>query len=449
MKPKKYKRKKKIIRKIIAAVAVVAFFGWFISLRINTEPSKVGYDMVLAYEKHDISTYLNTSGVIVLKDAQNISVDVSQKVKKLYFKVGDKVSQGDVLCEFENEHLDEQITLYSKIVNDIKELERLNNGNDASDEEYSRKDADLSVEITRMALEAAKEEYDIANAKYDEYYMTYYNSTDDAEIEMYYSLYKEYEGSLEKLSQSVDEAQKKYDMAVETRQKILDNIDDRNFLEQFNESQTYEYEKKLNDLKSEREKLIVTAPRSGIVTKCYAQEGAYLMNGELYTIGTLGDYEVDAVISDRDIFKVKKGDEVFFTTQLTGEKKISGVVESVSEYYGVSGYSAKIKITDDEALKQLKPNINASVHMYTFKSDPVYSVAYDSVKEDENGRKYVFKAVENNGQYIAQRVDVEVGYDENYYVEIVSSQLKEGDLVVCNAEKIKEGDKIKLKGKAE
>ncbi|MBQ4534116.1 MAG: hypothetical protein IJA18_02850, partial [Ruminococcus sp.] len=66
--------------------------------------------------------------------------------------------------------------------------------------------------------------------------------------------------------------------------------------------------------------------------------------------------------------------------------------------------------------------------------------------QDENGNSYVLRAVENNGQFTAQKVEVQTGIESDFYVEIVSSDLKEGDLVVCGDKEHKAGDRIRLRG---
>ncbi|MBE6843278.1 MAG: HlyD family efflux transporter periplasmic adaptor subunit [Ruminococcus sp.] len=445
MKTKKYKRKKKIIRKIVAGVAVVAFFGWFISLRINNEQS-VGYDMVLAYEKHDLSTYVNASGTVVLSDSQTVSAEVTQKIKKLNFKVGDTVNEGDVLCEFDSEMLDEQIARYEKLINDAKTLEQLQDNNGANSQQYAKQLADISVESAKIALDAAQNEYDTAYSKYSEYYQIYYNSTDAAESDLYYNMYKQYEASLEPLSLQLQMAQNEYNSVLEQKTETLDQISESNYLKKFQSSEIEKYQETLDELKRQREHIVVTAPRSGVVTDCYVNEGSFTNEGELFKIGTLGDYKVEAVITDRDILNVKVGDEVYFTTVLTGDMEISGYIESISEYFNGFGYSATVKITDSDAMKLLKPNINTAVRVYTNKADELYSVAYDAIEQDENGNSYVLRAVENNGQFTAQKVEVQTGIESDFYVEIVSSDLKEGDLVVCGDKEHKAGDRIRLRG---
>jgi len=49
-----------------------------------------------------------------------------------------------------------------------------------------------------------------------------------------------------------------------------------------------------------------------VITEIYANEGSYLMNGELLQIGTLNDYVIDASIYSQDILKIKEKVDVFF-----------------------------------------------------------------------------------------------------------------------------------------
>ena len=118
-KTKKIKSKRsKLIKKIIIWCLIAGLLLWFALLRIDVNTASNKYDYAIPFEERNISEFRPASGKIVMKDIESVSTDVTQKIKKVYCKVGDKVKEGDILCEFESEDLDDQIARIEKYLSD-------------------------------------------------------------------------------------------------------------------------------------------------------------------------------------------------------------------------------------------------------------------------------------------------------------------------------------------
>ncbi len=443
-------KKSKRIKKIILWCAVLGFIGWFAALRINVDANTDGYDYVIPFEEREISEYRPASGKIVLHDIEAVSTDVNQKIKKVYCKIGDKVNEGDVLCEFESVDLDEQIERIEKFLAERKAADSLSENSSQVSMDRTIQSAQLRTESARIALDSAKKAYDDTYDKYIDYYNRCYSAADQAESQMYFNMYKSYESQLDPVYQQILDAQKAYEEAKKSAEQILEEKKDSDYEKNLMVSGVEEYEKQLNKLKEEKDHLVVTAPRSGIIAESFASEGGYAMDGCLFRIGSLGKYKVEAYVSSSDILEIKPGMEASVKTILTGADQIKAKVLKVSDVFSVAnnGYAVEIELTDEANMDSLRHNSTAMVRIYSNYIGMVPAVQYDAIAEDESGNAYVFKAVRRGTEYIAEKVNVEKIYEGDFFVQIESADLKEGDYVVGNGKTHKNGDRLKIKGMA-
>lgn len=442
------KKTKKIIRTVIFWILIAAFLGWFASLRLKLENNPNTYDYVIPFESRALNEYRTASGKVVMNDIETVSTDVTQKIKKVYFRLGDHVEAGDVLCEFESEDLDKQIESLEKWINDQKSFENLENSSGDAAEAFGRKTLSLNVDNASAAVQAARKLYDDTYNKYSEYYDKCYTTSNEEEAAMYMQMYNQYLSQLEPINDQIRSAQKELDAARESLRKYDESRNDSKKVKELTASNLEEYEKQLEKLKNERENLVVTAPKSGVIADCFAFEGGYAFDGGLFRIGTLGKYKIEAFISDRDILDVKPGMKASFKTALTGADAISAKLVRISDIYSQAdkGYAAELEITDESCMDKLRHNVITSAKIYTVDMGVLPAVQYDAVASDDNGNKYVYKAVKKNGSYTAEKVEVETGYESDFYVEVKSDALSDGDLIVGNASEHNEGDLLKVRG---
>ena len=103
------------------------------------------------------------------------------------------------------------------------------------------------------------------------------------------------------------------------------------------------------------------------------------------------------------------------------------------------GYSADISVSDDS---ELLLGMSAKVSIVTNENGEELSVAYDSIVEDET-EAYVYKAVLKEGnKYTVEKVVVTVGKQNDYYTQVTSDRLKEGDLIISYPEMVSDGEEV-------
>ncbi|WP_044974135.1 HlyD family efflux transporter periplasmic adaptor subunit [Ruminococcus sp. HUN007] len=444
------KKTRKIIRNVIFWLLIAGFLAWFAALKLDLNSDPNTYDYVIPFESRDLNEYRSATGKVVMNDIETVSTNVTQKIKKVYFKLGDEVKEGDVLCEFDGEGIDEEIARIEKYISDKKSADALDNNEEAGTAEYQRKQAALQVESAQLAVNSARKMYDDTYNKYSEYFDKCYSTSNPEEAAMYEEMYNQYLSQLDGINDQIRAAEKTLSQARDAQRKVIDTLSSNDYIKSITDADAIirDYEDQLQKLKDEKDHLIVKAPKSGIIADCFASEGGYAFDGGLFRIGTLGNYKVEAYVDSKDVLDIKPGQEAGFRTTLTGAEEIPAKVLKVSDIYSNTGdgYAVELEITDKSVMDKLRHNVATAAKIYLVNEGSRPSVQYDAIGEDENGNNYVYRAVKKGDEYVAEKVNIEKGYESSFYVEVKSDSLNEGDLIVGNVTTHNEGDRIKVKG---
>ena len=89
-----------------------------------------------------------------------------------------------------------------------------------------------------------------------------------------------------------------------------------------------------------------------------------------------------------------------------------------------------MKITLDGTDDRLRVGMTAKASVILESVENAYAVAYDCVETDADGNSYV-TAVSDDGT--ETKIDVTLGLESDYYVQIISDELSEGMLVKATA----------------
>jgi HlyD family secretion protein len=247
----------------------------------------------------------------------------------------------------------------------------------------------------------------------------------------------------------------------------------------------------LKELKTNLDRTIIRAPRSGIVSSLSVEKGERVvgtiqMTGtEMMRISDLNAMEVQVDVSENDILKVKVGDEADIEVDAYTGKKFKGEVTHISNSASniksalgttslttdqVTNFQVKIRILED-SYKDLKsplnkhvfrPGMSASVDIYTRKEENVITVPIQSVaireKKEIKGKKGKKEEIKED-QYdqvvfimdadTAKMVVVTTGIQDNEFIHVISG-VGPGEKVVSGpyselSKGLKNGDKIHIK----
>ncbi|MDD5251034.1 MAG: efflux RND transporter periplasmic adaptor subunit [Patescibacteria group bacterium] len=189
----------------------------------------------------------------------------------------------------------------------------------------------------------------------------------------------------------------------------------------------------LASLQADLAKRSIRAPLTAIVTDLPFNPGETVQPGQVaVTLNAKDRFEITANISEVDIARVKVNDPVNITLDAFSVNEIwTGKVISIQPaekvVEGVIFYETKIVFDKDD--ERLRSGMTANLDISTAQRDNVLRVPVRAIK-DAVGKKTVQVLV--NGQPVTK--DIQVGLENNDYVELLSG-LAEGDEVVVATNK--------------
>ena len=165
------------------------------------------------------------------------------------------------------------------------------------------------------------------------------------------------------------------------------------------------------------------------------------------TIEDSSNLKINVQIKEADILNVREGMKAVIRTNATGDKEFKGTVSKVVNIFSGAdpltqnegGYTAEITVDDNNTA--LLIGMNAKVKIITDEKDNVLAVPYDAISEDN---KIYIARKQSDGSYKSEAVEIEKGIESDYYTEIISSDVKEGDLIVLSPQSMHDGRTIKV-----
>jgi HlyD family secretion protein len=280
---------------------------------------------------------------------------------------------------------------------------------------------------------------------------------------------------LEKANATVNLSKREYERALSLFEKNLISESDRDLA-------LTDYELALAQQKSAQAALdrvrtnlayaTIVSPIDGVVISRDVDVGqtvaASLQAPTLFTIAQdLSEMQVNTSIDEADIGQIKKGQEVLFTVdaypELTFDGKVKQVRLSPEIVQNVVTYQVILEVSNPELL--LKPGMTANVTILVDHREDVLKVPTGALRfrpptqEDESGQARPESGIRPTGSQSAmagtfpppasptsgnkqakiwildqeqkpQPIPVQLGISDGSSVEIVSGDLKEGDLVI-------------------
>ena len=142
---------------------------------------------------------------------------------------------------------------------------------------------------------------------------------------------------------------------------------------------------------------------------------------------------IETSVSEADIGKVKEGQEVEYTLDGYPDSIFKGIVTQVrlspTTESNVVTYTVVIEVENNEG--KLLPGMTANVSIITGKKEDILTVPNVALKftTADNTKRYDKKGIwiEKKGKPF--RINIETGVSDDTYSEIISDEIKEGDVV--------------------
>lgn len=421
LKKREKSKKKRIV--LIVVLAIVAVLGVGVVNSVNKAKAAME-ELAANMQTGEVSTRsliksVGATGTITSIESKSITAAISGvKVKDVLVEIGDTVTEGQELLYFDTTDIEESLSNAKKNLNNSSTVNSIT-------KEEAEKNLDKTIENYDKQIETTKDNFDVivdALGNFNAYFgnlTPVQQAAKKAELEARLEVAEEaYNNALEAKESGIKSAQNTYT-------KTTINLDTT---AQKNQVELYE------DQLAEG---IVTAPLSGIVTAVNFDKGdSYMQGSPIITIQDCSSFEVAAYIGEYDISDIAKGQKVLIKTDATGDTELEGTVVFVSPTAATSltggDVTYLVRISVDTPNDRLRLDMSASLSIIIENHENALTVPYNAVQEDEQGNTYV-EVMEEDGT--TTKVPVTVVLESNYYTEIQSDSLTEGQKVrVINAD---------------
>lgn len=193
----------------------------------------------------------------------------------------------------------------------------------------------------------------------------------------------------------------------------------------------------LSNAQKQLSETTVVAPRDGVVTKKYLEEGTIIPAGTstfsqgtaIVEISDVTEMYVECAVDEADIAQVREGQPVRVIVEAFPGSKIRGVVDRVNPAaqteQNITAIKVRVRVTDVPDKVQLKPGMNSTCEFLTMQKRGALVVPSQAIQRD--GGKTMVR-VKGDGPKPAS-VEVKLGEEGNEGFEVVSG-LNEGQEVV-------------------
>lgn len=491
LKSLRWTRKKTLI--LVVGVCLAGAGSFYFSRQGTTRKNttQASFIRTTVLKKTTLNNSISLTGTVESASVSNVTTNQSLAVKSIPVQVGDWVEAGDIICVLDTDEIDKNI---EKTLESLQE--NIDNAKDslASAEEnltWAQSDADSAwntMAEKESAMNSAKTAYESARSSVDAFQANVdqaqaaYQSAVEAENQALsalnsaisdgtctgledtacaagstYAAAKQASADAKSKADSAEQdlksaqsamnydtlaaayntAQSAYNTALTAWNTARNNRDSwQTKVEDAKEAVTKASSSDtLDDLYEKKENCTLRAETAGKVTAINVTVGSMATNNT--TIATIQDTDalkITVTIPEYEIQNVELGMTAKITTDAT-EGEIEGTLTQISPVASSQngGFSAEVTVTTPNS--GLYVGINATVEIIQSTVDNVFVVPIDAVGTNDAGESIVFVKESGSGSdAVFKEVVVTTGEENDYYVEISSTQLSEGMEVRSSAD---------------
>jgi HlyD family secretion protein len=449
------------MKRIVTIVIIVAVLagGFLLVRRFIAQRASAGSSFQTApAQRGELTASVGATGVVYANQSTVLAWQASGTVDQVKVKVGDTVTQDQVLSSLLPTSLPQNIILaQADLVNAQNTLNDLYDTSlslaqaqqkvaSAQDNVKSKQDILNSLKQPARKVDIDQAQANVTTAKIQldkarENFQPYENKPEDNPVRA--SLYSQYiqaqqnydsavrllnnlQGTASNLSISVAEADLKLAQAqLEDAQKQYNDLKAGPSSVDVTDAQT-----KIEAAQATLNLARITAPFGGKITDVQVKPGDQVSPGSAaFRIDDLKHLLVDVQVSEVDINSVQVGQDASLTFDAISNKSYAGKVTKVAlvgnTTQGVVDFTVTVELTNAD--EQVKPGMTAGVNIVVQKLTNVLLVPNQAVRV-VNGKRVVY--VLKSG--FPQPVNITLGASSDTNSQVVSGDLKEGDLIVLN-----------------
>lgn len=398
---------KKISRKQIIIAGAVLLIG---ALALSTYLKAVAVEAV-EVKRQAVAATVTEKGKVTAPASQEIFSEGTGKIIKIFAEEGDQIKAGNILAQLDTSDIDAQI---SQVEGEIKALQ----GGVLTSPGVGRSQVQqqqIAVEEARTALTQAQKEYNRTSNLYQE------GAATQAEFDQ---------------AQNNMEIKKKALAQAEASLKVTQEQNQGTSLQY--QGQKESLEAKRRSLQNQKQKNTIVSSSSGTVLNKEIKQGDYVTAGQkLFSVGDTKNLNIETYLITRDVYNVRKGDQVRVVLNTPGGKdiytegKIAKISPATVEKTSALGVvEEKVKVTV-ELIKvpqgiNLFPGMEVDVDITTQKAEGVMAIPTEAIFSDK-GENYVWLIQDGK----AKTIQIETGIEGDVLTEIKEG-LKEGAVIILN-----------------
>lgn len=443
----------------IALVAILALASFLVFNTLRAQNAAQQAYQTVKLERGDLVAIVGATGLVEANQTAELNWQTTGRVESIIVKVNDEVKAGDILADLVDNTLPQSVILaQADLVAAQKELEDLINSNTQSSQAY----ADLlQAERELRTAKENRDDWNYNNANIKRVNDARADFIDkEEELKIVRSAYEALSDlpadnpDRVKAKQAYDETKLIRDKALRTLNYILGKAFGQQVAEDFADydlavsmlaDAQREWDRVKNganagDISAAEAKVAaaeatvslgwIIAPFDGTVTQAFPKVGDQVDSGDAgFRVDDLSRMFVDVHISEVDINRVVVRQRADLTFDAISNQTYSGEVTEVAKVGQDSGsgveFMVTLKIVDPD--DQVRPGMTAAVNLIVREIKDVL-ILPSRVVRGSNGKRVVYRL--NGGQL--EEVVVEIGSSSDTHVEIVSGDVKEGDLIVLN-----------------
>ncbi len=481
--------KKKLTKKRVIIIVVIILIIIFIQMNNKAaknalEAPKIETEEI---EKRTIAKSVSATGSVTTANSKEITSTLTgSEVMSVNVVEGQKIAVGDVICKFDMSNVQKDLSnaKSSANISDAQSNLGVESARRSLQEAMKSRDSQIvnaqkevasaqeaynqvqnQLKTTDQTLSAKQAELGTVNTSYvetqnalifttttDPNYQTLTETlrsleakreTLNAEIAGLQQAQQELQGSSNQLKTALDAAV----FALESTTNAADgNVaamqDSLKNAELSAKSSNITQKGQLQTYEEQLEKGIVTSTVAGTVTSVNVKVGDLYTGNTIATIDGVDEFIVEAEIDEYDIPDIAEGMKALIKTDATKDEELEGRVTYVaisptanalatttSSVATSTNAKYKIKIALNQQNERLRLGMNAKISIILESKENIWTVPYDTVQEREDGTNYI-EVLKEGSENETEELNVQVGIEGTYYVEIISSELKSGMKVV-------------------
>ena len=400
-KKKKFLTKKKLLAGVVVAAVAAGGFLFFRSGGETAVPVNV-----VAVEQQTLRDSVSLKAPLEGTETVEIVSNLHYEVTAINVKEGDRVTKGQVLAVLDTDAM--------------------------ADEIGSAQDA--------LALAQAQYEDSLRSkqAEYEQAVQNLQNAQKDAERN----------AALFEVGGVSAEENENAQSALAEAQAAIKGFRVENGQVQGNASDLKNIETARNALARKQDSLSdgkIISPIDGTITRVNINVGRFADETDdkkpMFVVENLQQLQMEVAVSEYDVADIAVGQPVEITADVLKGQTVSGVVDRISPTGELKEGSAAERVIPTvirltESNDALIAGINAKAEIIIAEAADALTVPIEAVLDNGDGTGTVMRVKEDN---TVEALTVELGLENDLNVQLISSALQPGDLLILNPEGVTEG----------